>query len=292
MSVFFTDSNCELWYTEIKKLGIEYISMPYTLEGVEKGYDLGETHDFKKFYSKIRKGLVPITSALNPQEYLSIWEPYLAQGEDILYVSFSSRMSGTFEYMNQAIDVLKQKYPERSIKYVDTLSISMGAGLIVYEAAIMHKRGATDDEIIQFVEKFRDEVTIYFVVDDLMHLKRGGRISATSAVFGTVLGIKPVLTVDNTGRIVSVGKVKGRKKSILELVEKFKSLGENVADYPIAIMHADCEDDAMFLKSKIEEIVGKDATIWVQPVGPTVGTHCGPNTLGIAFHAKRRMEIV
>ena len=292
MSVFFTDSNSELWYTQVKKLGIECIKMPYTIEGVEKTYDLGETHDYKKFFSKIRKGIIPITSALNPQNYLEIFEPFLKAGEDIIYVTFSSRMSGTFEFMKQAIDVLKEKYPERSIKYVDTLSISLGAGIVAYEAAIMHKRGATDDEIINFVEKFREEVTCYFIVDDLMHLKRGGRISSTSAVFGTLLGIKPVLCVDNDGRIVSVDKVNGRKKSILELVNKFKSLGENVADYPIGIMHADCEEDALFLKSKIEEIVGKDAQIWLQPVGPTVGTHCGPNTLGIAFHAKRRMEIV
>lgn len=292
MSVFFTDSNSELWHTQVKKLGIQYISMPYTLEGVENGYDLGETHDYKKFYSKVRKGLIPITSALNPQNYLEIFEPYLKAGEDILYVTFSSRMSGTFEFMKQAIEVLKEKYPERSIKYVDTLSISLGAGIVAYEAAIMHKRGATDDEVIEFVKKFRDEVACCFVVDDLMHLKRGGRISTTSAVFGTILGVKPVLGVDNEGKLGIIDKVNGRKKSILALLDKVKSLGENLADYPIGILHADCEEDALFLKSKIEEIVGTDVQIWLQPIGPTVGTHCGPGTLGVAFHAKRRMELV
>lgn len=287
MSVFFTDSNCELWYTEVEKLGIKYISMPYTLEGEEHGYDLGKTHNFKNFFSKIRKGLLPITSALNPQNYIEIFEPYLKLGEDILYITFSHQLSSTFDFLNQAIDVLKEKYPKRTIRCVDTKSISLGAGIIVYEAAVMHKRGATDDEIIAFVEEFRDNIATYFTVDNLMHLKRGGRISTMSAIIGTTLGIKPILCINYEGKIVSADKVTGRKKAIRYLANLIKTLGKNVADYPIGILHADAEEDALLLKSQIEQIVGKDARIWVQPVGPTVGTHCGPKTIGLAFHAKQ-----
>lgn len=289
MSVFFTDSNSELWYTEVEKLGIEYISMPYTLEGEEFGYDLGKTHNFEKFYSKIRKGIVPITSALNPQSYVEIFEPFLKMGEDIIYVAFSSKLSGTFEFMQQAISVLKEKYPERKITYVDTLSISLGAGLIAYEAALMHKKGATDEEVVKFVEEFREEVGCFFMVDDLMYLKKGGRISTASAVIGSMLGIKPIICVNDEGNLVKMDKVAGRKKAIQYLAELVRNTGKNVADYPIGILYADCEEDAKLLKEKVQAIVGKEAKIWCQPVGPTVGTHCGPGTLGIAFHAKHRM---
>ncbi len=286
MSVFFTDSNSELWYTVVDELGIKYISMPYAFGDQESGYDLGRTHDFKTFYSRIRAGEIPSTMALNPQNYIDIFEPILASGQDILYVTFSSGMSSTFQFMQQAIDELKQKYPERSIKYVDTLNISLGAGLIAYEAAKLHNQGASDDEVIEFVKKFRNKVDIYFTANDLMYLKRGGRISATSAIFGTALGIKPILSVSAGGKVVAVGKVVGRKKAIQTLLDKLITEGESVADYPIGILHADCEADAKYLESKVREIVGKDATIWVQPVGPTVGTHCGPDTLGLVFHKK------
>lgn len=289
MSVFFTDSNSELWHTEVEKLGIEYISMPYTLEGVEHGYDLGKSHNFEKFYSKIRKGLMPSTSALNPQNYVEIFEPFLKAGEDIIYVTFSRQMSATFDFMDQAIEMLKEKYPERSIKYVDTKSISVGAGIIAYEAALLHKKGATDDEIIKFVEEFRNEVNCYFTVDDLMHLKKGGRLSAVSAVVGSVLGIKPMICVNDEGKLQNFDKVAGRRKAIQYLANLVKTVGKNVADYPIAVIHADCEEEAISLKEKIQEIAGKDAKIWLQPVGPTVGTHCGPGTIGVAFHVKHRM---
>ncbi len=284
MSVFFTDSNSELWYTVVDELGIKYISMPYMLDGKEYGYDLGKTYDADAFFSALRKGVKSSTMSLNPQQYIDIFEPVLKDGQDILYVTFSSGMSGTFEFMRQAIDTLKQKYPERTIRYVDTLNISMGAGLIAYEAAKLHNSGASDDEVIKFVEDFRNEVAVYFTANDLMYLKRGGRLSATTAIFGTVLGIKPVLSVSKQGKIVPVGKAMGRKKSLNYLLDRFKQEAENVADYPISILHADCEQDAKYLESNIRKIVGEDATIWVHPIGPTVSVHCGPDTVGIIFH--------
>ncbi len=287
MSVFFIDSNSELWYDKVEKLGIEYISMPYTLDDTEYYYDMGKNTDFKAFYDKVRKGSMPITSALNPQNYEDIFTPFLEQGNDIIYVTFSNAMSGTFDHLQTAIKTLKEKFPNRSIRYVDTKNISVGAGIIVYLAALEYKKGASDDEIIEFVENFRDELCEYFIVDNLMHLKRGGRLSAISAAVGTLLGIKPVLGINLDGKIDTVAKVNGRKKSILSLLDLLRQKGQNVADYPIAILHADCIDDANYLKEKIQEEYGKDLEIWLQDIGPTIGTHCGPGTLGIAFHGKK-----
>lgn len=288
MSVFFTDSNCELWWDKIKKLNIEYISMPYTLQDQEHYYDLGEKHDFKEFFDLVKQGELPITSALSPQNYKDIFTPFLEKGQDILYVHFSSQLSGTFNFLEQAIKELKVEYPNQTIRHVDTLSITLGAGLIVYQAAIMHKRGCTDDEIISFVEKEREHYATYFTVNDLKHLVRGGRLSATSAFFGGMLNIKPILKINSEGKIESIAKISGRKKSIQELAEYVKKQGYNVADYPIAIIHGDCVEEAVVLKEKVQEIVGKEAEIWLQPIGPTIGTHCGQGTLGIAFHAKNR----
>ena len=267
---------------------IQYISMPYTLKDKEYYYDLGKNTDFKAFFSEVKRGELPITSALSPQNYVDIFTPYLENGQDILYVHFSSNLSGTFSFLEQAIKELKVRFPHQNIRHVDTLSITLGAGILVYEAAIMHKRGCTDEEIIKFVEKEREHYATYFTVDDLKHLVRGGRLSSTSAFFGGLLNIKPILRVNAEGKIEAVRKVTGRKKSILELIQIVKELGSNVADHPIGILHADAEEEAVFLKEKIVELVGSDAEIWLQQVGPTIGSHCGQGTLAIVFHAKNR----
>ena len=284
MSVFFCDSNCELWHSTVEDLGVRFISMPYAFGDQESGYDLGKTHDFKGFYTRLRNGEMPTTMALNPHNYIDIFEPVFASGEDIIYVAFSSAMSGTFQFMRQAVDELLQKYPDRKFTYADTLNISVGAGLIVYEAAKLHNAGASDDEIVEFVDSFKNQVAIYFTANDLMHLKRGGRISATSAIFGTALGIKPVLTVSKEGKVVALDKVMGRKKAMQSLLKRIENEGSELDKFPIWILHADCENDARVLEERVRVIAGDNANIIVQAIGPTIGTHCGPDTLGLIFH--------
>ena len=288
MSIIFCDSNCELWFDKAEALGLQVIKMPYTIEGVQYDYDLGKNTDFKKFYDMIRHGSMPITSALNPQNYVNYFEPFLKSGQDILYITFSHKLSGTFEFMKTAIAELKEKYPERTINYVDTQSVSVGAGLIVYEAALLKQKGATDSEIIEFVNSFKQNVAAYFFVESLQHLKRGGRISPMAAMIGGMLQVKPLLAIDTEGKLVSVDKISGRKKAINELFERLKALGQNVADHPICIMHADSLSDAEFLAEKVRAFA-PEANIWIQPIGPTVGTHCGPETLAIVFHASKRI---
>ena len=287
MSVFFCDSNCELWYTKVDELGIKVIGMPYNIDDEERDYDMGRETDFEDFYARVKNGSMPKTSALNKQNYIDYFEPVLASGQDILYVHFSSNLSGTFEFMNSAIEELKEKYPERTIKTVDTYAISMSAGLIVYEAAKLWKAGKSDDEIIAWVENNRQKFTEYFMVEDLNHLRRGGRLSGAAAIVGTVLGIKPILKVSSEGKIVKDGTAKGHRKSIAYMVDKMKEIGANVADFPIVVISATAPELAETLKQEILKLI-PDADIWTQPIGPTIGTHCGPGTVGVVFHAKQR----
>lgn len=289
MSVFFCDSNSELWHTKAEKLGLKVIGMPYNIDDdEERAYDLGKNTDFTDFYTRLKKGSSAKTSALNMQNYIEYFEPVLASGKDVLYVHFSKKMSGTFEYMNQAINFLKEKYPKNSVKCVDTYSIAVGEALIVYEAAKMWKNGATDEEIIDFVINNREKFATYFIVDDLSHLKKGGRLSRASFVVGTILNIKPVLKISKDGEIVKHSVAKGRKKALNQLFEIFIDLVDEVENHPICIVYALSEDDALKLKDMIENHFKKPLEVWLQPIGPTVGTHCGPGSIGIAFHAKHR----
>ena len=196
MSVLICDADGELWYTRQEELGVDYIKMPYSYNGEEYYYDLGKNTDFRKFYDAVRSGVTPKTMALNPDEYVDILEEYFKKGEDVLYVSFSHAMSGTFEHLQMALDILKPKYPNRKCTVFDTKSISLGAGIQMEYAAELKNAGASDEEILQKLAQFTNRVAVYFVVDDLMHLKRGGRLSGVAAFAGTLLSLKPMLTID------------------------------------------------------------------------------------------------
>jgi len=261
MSVMFCDSNLELWHDKVEKLNLKVIFMPYVIDDEEKIYDLGKTMNFTEFYNKIKEGKVAKTQALNPQNYIDYFEPYLKQGEDILYVHFSHKLSATFEFMNKAINELKEKYPGRSITTVDTLSISIGASGLLFEAAKLHNLGVSDEKVVEFVKLHRNKYVAYFVVEDLNHLKRGGRISSAKAFMGTMMNIKPILTINSSGAIAPVDKASGKKKALLLMIEKVKNEGLNLLDHPIIITHANAEDDAIFMLNKLKEYLGEDANI-------------------------------
>jgi degV domain-containing protein CPE0026 len=282
MSKFFCDSNCELWFDKVESLGINYISMPYTVGDNEYYYDLGKNTDNRKFFEDMRKGAVPKTSALNMQNYIDYFEPVLKQGEDIIYVTFSHKMSATFESMAKAIEQLKQTYPERTVSVVDTKHISMAAGIVVYYAAKLHNEGASDEEVVKFVESFRERVKCYFTVSNLIYLKRGGRLSSFKAFVGTLFDIKPIIS-NIDGKLENIEKSKGRKKSLKDLTGYLEKDKVDLS-YPIVIMNADCDPDADYTVSAIREKY-PDAEIWEQLVGPVIGSHCGPDTIGVIFVA-------
>lgn len=285
MSKFFCDSNCELWFDKVESLGINYISMPYTVGDKEYYYDLGKNTDNRKFFEDMRKGAVPKTSALNMQDYLDYFEPVLKSGEDIIYVTFSHKMSATFESMAKAIQQLKQTYPERTVSVVDTKHISMAAGIVVYYAAKLHNEGASDAEVVKFVESFRERVKCYFTVSNLIYLKRGGRLSSFKAFVGTLFDIKPIIS-NIDGKLENIEKSKGRKKSLKDITGYLEKDKVDL-NYPIVIMNADCDPDADYTIAAIREKYPQ-ADIWEQLVGPVIGSHCGPDTIGMIFVAAEK----
>ena len=283
MAVLFCDTNCELWYTRARELGYNGIRMPYTIDNTEYYYDLGEATDFKKFYDLVRAKHTPITSALNSENYREYFEPFFKQGEEILYISFSSKMSGTFDYMDVAVKELSERYPDAKFTRFDTKNISMGAGMQVYLAGKYFREGHSVSETVAYLEKLREKIGLCFMVDDLNHLKRGGRLSAAAAAFGTLLDLKPVLKVSPEGALTVASKEKGRKSAISYMMNYMRTEVTKDKSMPVVVLSADCDSEAEILIGKIKEEFGEDLNLWVQPIGPVVGTHCGPGTLGLIF---------
>lgn len=287
MYQLFCDSNCELWHTEAKALGLRVIRMPYVLDGEEFYYDLGENTDFKHFYDRMRAGAVPTTSAINEQNYIDYFEPVLREGQDIYYITFSHKLSATFESMDRAIAALKEKYPDREIRTFDTKSISLGAGFQVRLAAKKYNAGATMDELDAYLTEIREHTVVYFVVDDLVYLKRGGRISSLTAAFGSLLGIKPMISVMPDGSLQSVGKVRGAKRVFSEFVRIMREHNCNVKDYNIEVLQADCPETGDMFVETLKQEFGGDIKVDYQVVGPVIAAHCGPGTLGLIFYGNK-----
>ncbi len=287
MYQLFCDSNCELWHTTVKELGLNLIRMPYTVGDTEYYYDMGENTDFNAFFDKMKKGATPKTSALNEMDYLEYFEPVLKRGEDIYYVTFSHQMSGTFGAMKSAIAKLKEQYPDREIRFKDSKTISLGSGFVTYYAALKYRDGTTMDELDAYLDELIPHTATYFVVDDLTYLYRGGRVSGVSKVMGNLLGIKPILYFNEEGKILNINKVKGFKKALATLRDYMKAKGSELDKYKVFVLHADCEKTAAEFVESIKKEFG-NLDVVLQPVGPVIGSHCGPGTVGLIFHAKER----
>ena len=287
MSKIFFDTDCELWYTMLPEMDCELFRMPYTINGEEYFYDMGEHTDFDAFYKAVRAGAMPITSALNAQIYTEILEPYFKAGEDMLYISFSSKMSGTFNHLEVALKPLREKYPAARFRRFDTKQICWGAGVQVYNAVKYYHEGHSLDEVYAYLEENVDHYSEYFAVDDLFHLKRGGRISAAAAAFGTLFSVKPILYVNEGGELQVVQKVNGANKAISTLAEKVKELASEIEKYPVYIVDADNKEGGDKLAAKVRAVF-PDAKIERYPIGPVIGTHCGPGTIGVIFRSVKR----
>ena len=288
MRVFFVDTDSELIYSDVDKFGLELIKMPYILDGVEYYDDAGRNINYDDFFEQLKVGKSCKTAALNTQNYLDLFEPHFAAGNEIFYLHFSSEMSATFEFMNTAISQLKEKYPKVSFRTFDTKSISIGAGIQCYYAGKMYKEGKSFDEIIKFLEGFSSKAACFFVVDDLDFLKKGGRITGMAAFAGKLLGIKPVLHVNDEGKIVKYDTVRGKSKVVDYLVNLVVENRIDNNEYGVWVAYtADSVDIAKTIVSKLK-VLYPCAEITGQQIGPVVGTHCGPGTSGVIFYSKIR----
>lgn len=288
MSVLFIDTDGELRFDLADEVKANVIRMPYTLNGTEYYDDGGRNIDYADFFKKLREGGSSKTSALNANDYTGYFEPFFEKGEDILYISFGSKFSATFTHMETAIDELKAKYPNVNFTRFDTDSISMGTGFMQYYGAKkFNECGGNIAETVAYLEQLKYRVYTTFVVDDLHHLKKGGRISSTAAVFGSLIGIKPVLKITDEGKIENIDKIKGAKKVLAYLADCFGKNCDDTENYDVWIMEADRKADAEILRENILKI-RPDARVHIQLVGPVIGTHCGPGTLGIIFHSASR----
>ncbi len=284
--VIITDSSCDLPQALVDEYGLTVIQLSVSLDGGEPTPN--NKLDIKDFYAQLRAKKRATTSAVNPDAFSGVFEKYLSAGTDVLYLGFSSGLSGTCNAGFVAARELAEKYPDRKCLVADTLCASLGEGLLVVLAAKKKAEGATIDEVHDYVEKNKLNLVHLFTVDDLFFLKRGGRVSALTAVAGSALGIKPILHVDNNGHLIKIGIKRGRTSSIDDLCARMKALAIDPAEQLVFISHGDCEDEAKYLAEKVKAEMGVKQPILISHVGPVIGAHSGPGTVALFFIGKER----
>lgn len=285
--VFMTDSDSDLLYSIADEKHIPVVKMPYALDGKEYLDDNGRGGGEKEFFDKMRAGASPVTSLLPTEVYLEYFEPIL-QEKDLLFVAFSSQMSNTIQNVFEAREQLLKKYPERKFIVVDTLSISGPQTLLILGAHELYEQGKSMEEVEQWLLDNRLRAHAWLTVDDLKYLRRGGRISSTSAVFGTMLSIKPIIVMGKGGKMDPAEKVQGRQKAIRTIAERTAENIENPESQTLLILQADVPEDANRLAELLRDRIPTLRDIRIQAVGPVIGAHCGPGTLASCFMGKER----
>ncbi len=281
--IIFTDSCADLDAQMLKQLGVEVKNLTFTLSGKEyQNWPDGRELSFKDFYSKLRDGEMSTTSQINVEVFTEAFRELLEMGKDILYLGFSSGLSGTVNSGRIAAEELAAEFPERKIIVVDTLCASLGQGLIVWHAAKKQKEGKSMEEVAEWVEANKLKLCHWFTVDDLDFLRRGGRLSGAAALFGTMLAIKPVLHVDNTGHLVPQNKVRGRKQSLMALVDAMEKTAITPSEQTVFISHGDCLEDAEFVAEEIKNRLGVQ-DVYINYVGPVIGSHAGPGVVALFY---------
>jgi DegV family protein with EDD domain len=279
--VIVTDSGCDIDAVTLKNWGVRLVRLSFRFEGEDQVYADMPVDDF---YARMKAGAVARTAAANMSDFRDAFEPILREGKDILYVGFSTGLSTTANAAAMAAEELKAEYPDACIETVDTLCASAGEGLMVKLAVDKKNNGATLAETAKYVRATSPQMAHWFTVDDLVYLKRGGRVSPTVAFVGGLLGIKPVLHVDDEGHLISVSKVKGRKAALNALIKK---LEETRTEGPIFISQADCRDQAVEVAKAIEEKTGEPVS-YIADIGPVIGAHAGPGTMAVFFLSQTR----
>ncbi|MBS7402847.1 MAG: DegV family protein [Oscillospiraceae bacterium] len=284
-----TDSTTDITPELVDELELHVIPMIFTVDGK----DYRNTPDNKdldphEFYEMLRNGKQSLTTQINGETFKDEVRPFLDNGLDVLHLCFSSGLSSTYNSIRLAAEDLLEEYPDRKIIIVDTLAASMGEGLIVYHAGVLRKQGKSIDEVAAWVEENKLKLAHWFTVDDLNFLKRGGRLSGAAAFFGTVLNIKPVLHIDDEGHLIPIDKIRGRRKSLECLVDHMAKTAVNPSEQVIFISHGDALEDAQYVEKLVRERFGVK-TVYMNHIGPVIGSHSGPGTVALFFLAEKRL---
>ena len=283
--VILTDSCCDLTEEQLAELSAASLSLEVLIDGGEPIYN--HELDIKEFYKKLREKGSVTTAAISMERFTEFFESYLSEGTDILYLGFTSGLSGTYNAAFVAAQELAEKYPERKIYTVDTLCASLGQGLFVYLAAKLKAEGKTIDELYEWAKEKRYNLCHWVTVDDLFFLKRGGRVSSATAVMGTMLSIKPIIHVDHKGKLINVEKARGRKGALDNLFEHMRATVIEPEKQTMFICHGDCIEDAEYMAKRMKEELGVPEVI-IGYTGPVIGAHSGPGTLAIFFLGTER----
>lgn len=286
-SILIIDSCSDLPIQYIEKNNIPFLSLTFSFKGKEIEDDFGRSLSYKNFFREVRNGEITTTSQINIYKYVEEFKKHVKEGKAIIYISFSSALSGCFNNAIAAKNIVLEEYNHADITIIDSKCASMGEGLLVYYVIEMLKKGINKEEIVAWIEENKLKVNHWFTVDDLNHLKRGGRVSNTAAFMGTLFDIKPILFVDDEGRLIPVTKVRGRKNSIKALAQRLDEGIVNPEDQVIFISHGDCFNDAKYLeeiimkKHKVKEVI-------INNIGPVIGSHSGPGTIALFFLGDKR----
>ena len=286
--VILTDSSADLTAELAAELGVEVIPLSFTMEDKTYfNYPDNRDIDPADFYARLRGGAMATTAAVNVADYTEAMEPILKEGKDVLVLAFSSGLSATCHSAQIAAGELMEQYPDRKVYVVDTLCASLGQGLLVWHAAQLQKAGKSIEEVRDWTEENKLHLCHWFTVDDLHFLKRGGRVSAATAVVGSMLQIKPVLHVDDEGHLINVGKARGRGASLTALVDHMKETAIDPAEQTVFISHGDCLADAEKVAADVKARLGFKEVV-INTIGPVIGAHSGPGTVALFFLGTKR----
>ena len=287
--VLLTDSSADLTDALVKELGVEVLPLSFTMRNkTYRNWPDNREIDPKDFYRQLREGEMATTSAVNVSDFTETIEPHLKEGRDVLVVAFSSGLSATCHSAQIAAQELSEQYPERKVYVVDSLCASLGQGLLMYLTA--HKKleeNLTLDQLGDWVEENKLHVCHWFTVDDLNYLKKGGRVSAATALVGTMLSIKPIMHTSDEGKLTVVGKARGRKSSLNTLIDTVGRLGIDLQDQVMFICQADCQAEAEAVAAQLKQRYGVKE-VYINYIGPVIGSHTGPNTMGLFFVGTER----
>lgn len=283
--VIVSDSTVDLPKEYLQSKQVPIISLSYIMDGVTYEEMDGLSH--KEFFEKLRAGSLPATSQINPEQAREALEPFAKEGKDILYIGFSSGLSGSYNSVRMAAEDLKEEYPDINIIAIDSLCACMGEGLLLYKALELKEHGMSMEEIAKWVEANKLHICHNVTVDDLNHLHRGGRISKTTAVVGSMIKIKPIIHMSDEGKLVVIGKERGRKKSLVSIVDRMEKQMQGYDNDIVMITHGDCIEDAEFVKKQVEERFGIH-NVMINGIGSVIGSHTGAGVVAVFFMGDKR----